>query len=156
VLLGQIGLAVLAIPLIAAGGLLFLIAPLMPSRTADGREMYRRCLGFRNYIERAETERQTFAELANLFEEYLPYAIVYECVDKWAKAFEGLGDQATQPGWYQGRGPFVAAAFVSSVSDFTESISSVMASTPGGSGSSGFGGGGFSGGGGGGGGGGAW
>jgi uncharacterized membrane protein len=118
--------------------------------------MYRRALGFRRYIETAETERQAFAERRNLFEEYLPYAIVFEAVDKWANAFEGLDDEANRPSWYSGRGPFVASAFASNVNDFSESISSVMASTPGGRGGSGFGGGGGSGGGGGGGGGGSW
>ncbi len=155
-LLGSIGAGIIGIPVVVAGVALLIFAPSMPRRTAEGRELYRRSLGFRNYIEKAETERQKFAESANLFEEYLPYAIVFECVDKWAKAFEVLGDQVTSPSWYSGRGPFVAAAFASSVTDFSESISSVMASTPGGSGASGFGGGGFSGGGGGGGGGGAW
>jgi len=155
-LLGAIGTAILALPIVIAGGLLLLIAPLMPRRTADGRELYRRSLGFRRYIETAETERQAFAERANLFEEYLPYAIVFECVDKWAKAFEGLGAETTQPGWYRGRSPFAAAAFASTINDFSGSISSVMASTPGGKGGSGFGGGGFSGGGGGGGGGRSW
>jgi len=154
--LEALGVAIIGIPVVVAGALLFLMAPMMPRRTASGREIYRRALGFRNYIERAETERQKFAEQANLFEEYLPYAIVFECLEKWAKAFESLGDQATQPSWYRGTSPFVAAHFVSSVNEFSTSISSVMASTPGGSGGSGFGGGGFSGGGGGGGGGGSW
>ncbi len=154
--LGAIGAAIVGIPVIIAGVLLLILSPSMPRRSADGRVMYRRCLGFRHYIETAETSRQEFAEKANLFQEYLPYAIVFGCVGKWAKAFEGLGDEATQPGWYYGRHPFMAAAFASSVNDFSESISSVMASTPGGSGGSGFGGGGSSGGGGGGGGGGSW
>ncbi|HET8945146.1 MAG TPA: DUF2207 domain-containing protein [Dehalococcoidia bacterium] len=151
-----LGAGIVGIPVIVAGILLLALSPSMPRRTADGRVMYRRCLGFRRYIETAETARQEFAEKANLFQEYLPYAIVFRCVDKWAKAFEGLDDEATRPGWYYGRGPFMAAAFASSVNDFSESISSVMASTPGGRGGSGFGGGGFSGGGGGGGGGGSW
>ncbi|HSP54450.1 MAG TPA: DUF2207 domain-containing protein, partial [Dehalococcoidia bacterium] len=150
------GLAVIGVPIVLAGVLLLVLAGAMPRRTADGRVMYRRCLGFRHYIETAETARQEFAEKANLFADYLPYAIVFQCVHKWAKAFEGLGAEATQPGWYYGSSPFMAAAFASSVSDFSESISSVMASTPGGSGGSGFGGGGFSGGGGGGGGVGSW
>jgi len=150
-----LGLAIIGIPVIVAGVLLLILAPSMPRRTADGRVMYRRCLGFRHYIETAETARQEFAEKANLFQEYLPYAIVFGCVQKWAKAFGDLADEATHPGWYYGRGPFVASTFISGVTDFSESISSVMASTPGGSGGSGFGGG-FSGGGGGGGGGGSW
>ncbi len=150
------GVAIIGVPIVIAGIFVLCLAGAMPRRTADGRVMYRRCLGFRRYIETAETARQEFAEKANLFAEYLPYAIVFQCVHKWAKAFEGLGAEATQPGWYYGRGPFMAAAFASNLNDFSESISSVMASTPGGSGGSGFGGGGFSGGGGGGGGGGSW
>jgi hypothetical protein len=150
------GVGILGIPVVVAGVLVFLLAPLMPRRTADGRVMYHRALGFRRYIETAETERQAFAERANLFEEYLPYAIVFQAVDKWAKAFEDLGEEVTRPSWYSGRGPFLASAFASNVNDFSESISSVMASTPGGRGGSGFGGGGGSGGGGGGGGGGSW
>jgi hypothetical protein len=152
----QAGLGILGVPILIAGIMLLLLAPLMPRRTADGRVMYRRALGFRRYIETAETERQAFAERRNLFEEYLPYAIVFQAVDKWANAFEGLDDEANRPSWYSGRGPFVASHFASNVSDFSESISSVMASTPGGRGGSGFGGGGGSGGGGGGGGGGSW
>jgi uncharacterized membrane protein YgcG len=151
-----VGAGILGIPVVIAGVLLFFLAPLMPRRTAHGRTMYRRALGFRRYIETAETERQAFAERRNLFEEYLPYAIVFQAVDKWANAFEGLDDEANRPSWYSGRGPFVASTFASNVNDFSESISSVMASTPGGRGGSGFGGGGGSGGGGGGGGGGSW
>jgi uncharacterized membrane protein len=139
----------------AAGALLFAIAHVMPRRTAEGRLMYRRCLGFRKYMVTGETERQKFAENANLFDEYLPYAIVYGCVDKWAKAFEGLAAEGREPHWYVGPRRFMPSVFADSVSDFSSSISSVMASTPGGSGSSGFGGG-SSGGGGGGGGGGSW
>lgn len=154
--LGQdLGIAILGAPVLVTGGLLLALAPAMPRRTAEGRVMYRRALGFRRYIETAETARQEFAEKANIFQEYLPYAIVFKCVDKWAKAFEGLGDEATRPDWYYGRHAFAAHAFASRVNDFSESISSVMASTPGGRGGSGFGGG-SSGGGGGGGGGGSW
>ena len=142
---------------IAAGGLtLFALSHLMPRRTAEGRQLYRRCLGFRLYMTEAEEERQRFAEKANLFEEYLPYAIVYGCVKKWATAFEGLGLEGRETYWYVGSHGFAPAQFADSLGDFSASVSGVMASTPGGSGSSGFGGGGSSGGGGGGGGGGSW
>jgi uncharacterized membrane protein len=130
----------------------------MPRRTGRGREYYRRSLGFRKYMTIAETERQRFYEEANMFEKYLPYAIVYDCVDKWARAFEGLeGQPASQTsGWYVGSGPFIASSFSRDISSFSSSMSTAIASTPGGSGGSGFGGGGSSGGGGGGGGGGSW
>jgi uncharacterized membrane protein YgcG len=153
---GALGAGLVGIPIAAGGFGLLLLAHLMPRRTAAGRQMYRRCLGFRTYMVTAEKERQAFAEKANIFHEYLPYAIVYGCVKKWAAAFEGIDGVSRDGGWYVGATPFVAASFADSIGDFSSSISSVMAATPGGSGSSGFSGGGSSGGGGGGGGGGSW
>jgi uncharacterized membrane protein len=150
------GGALIGLPVVVGGLLLLALSHLMPRRTAQGRELYRRSLGFRLYMTKAERERQAFAEKANLFEEYLPYAIVYGCVDKWAKAFEGLGIENRQSTWYVGQHGFAPSRFADSVGDFSASVSGVMASTPGGSGGSGFGGGGGSGGGGGGGGGGSW
>jgi hypothetical protein len=83
--------------------------------------------------------------------------MVFECVDKWAKAFDDLDNvpgNATN-NWYVSSTPFRAAAFTASMNSFSSSISSAMSSTPGGSGGSGFSGG-SSGGGVGGGGGGRW
>ena len=155
-LLGQtLGAAILGVPVILSGLALAGFSQAMPHRTAEGREMYRRCLGFREYMVVAETDRQRFAEEANIFEEYLPYAIVYNCVDKWSRAFEGLASQPQTSAWYVSSRPFTPIAFSRSLEGFSSSISTAIASTPGGSGGSGFSGG-SSGGGGGGGGGGSW
>ncbi|GIW13177.1 MAG: hypothetical protein KatS3mg062_0616 [Tepidiforma sp.] len=139
-----------------AGGALLALAPSMARRTAAGSEMLRRVLGFRLYIDTAETHRQEFNEQANIFERYLPYAIVFGCVEKWAKAFSGLDDRVQQStsGWYTGAGAFQVAAFSSGLRDFSTSVGSTLSATRSSSGS-GFGGGG-AGGGGGGGGGGSW
>ena len=112
-------------------------------------------LGFRLYMTTAEKYRQQFAEKAEIFTQLLPYAIVFGCVSRWAKAFEGL-DTSASSGWYVGNRPFQAAFLAGNLESMNSSLSSAMASTPASSGSSGFGGGGFSGGGGGGGGGGSW
>ncbi len=148
---GLVGLGAI-VPALA----LLAFAPRMPAKTRDGAELLRRTLGFRRYIEVAETDRQRFAEKENIFSEYLPYAIVFGCVEKWARAFSGIDVAAATAGWYTGssRGMFRAMDLSSSLSSFSNQVSSTIASTPGGSGSSGFGGG--SGGGGGGGGGGSW
>jgi uncharacterized membrane protein len=153
-----LGAAIIAAPIVLAGVALIVLSRAMPRRTGKGREMFRRSLGFREYMVVAETDRQRFAEEENIFEKYLPYAIVYECVDKWAKAFEGLeGRPATRTsGWYSSPHVFSAVAFSHGINGFSSSMSSAISSTPGGSGGSGFSGGGFSGGGGGGGGGGSW
>lgn len=125
------------------------------TRTAAGRDLMQHTLGFRLYMTTAEKYRQQFAEKAQIFTELLPYAIVFGCVNRWAKAFEGI-DTSQTDGWYVGSRPFQAALIAGSLESFNSSLSTAIAATPGGSGGSGFGGGGFSGGGGGGGGGGAW
>jgi uncharacterized protein (TIGR04222 family) len=150
------GAGLLGMPVVAGGGLLMLIANAMPRRTATGRLMLQRTLGFARYMKTAETHQQAFAERANIFTAYLPYAIAFRCVDQWARAFRDIDMQQATSAWYAGGSGFQASSFSSAVGSFSSSVSSAIASTPGGSGGSGFGGGGSSGGGGGGGGGGGW
>jgi uncharacterized membrane protein YgcG len=150
------GAGLIGLPVIAGGILLMLLSRAMPRRTAAGRELMHRALGFAKYVQTGETRQQEFAERAQIFTAYLPYAIVFKCVDRWAWAFRDIDTQAATAGFYTGATAFDATRFTSSMSSFSSSLSSSLASTPGGSGSSGFGGGGSSGGGGGGGGGGSW
>jgi hypothetical protein len=149
------GAGMLGLPVGVAGLLILVAANAMPRRTAQGSELLRRALGFRRYITTAETDRQRFNEQANIFAEYLPYAIVFGAVDKWARAFRDIDTTATTAAWYYGAGSFNAVNFSRNLESFNSSVTSTIASTPGGSGGSGFSGGG-AGGGGGGGGGGSW
>ena len=150
---GLVGLGAV-VPAVA----LLAVASRMPRKTRTGAELLRRTLGFRHYMEVAETERQRFAERENIFSAYLPYAIVFGCVEKWARAFSDIDATKATAGWYTGStlGAFSASDLSNNLSSFSNQVSSTIASTPGGSGGSGFGGGGGSGGGGGGGGGGSW
>lgn len=149
---GVVGLAaaVPALGLIAA-------SPVMPRKTRKGAELERRSRGFERYIQVAEKDRQAFAEKEHIFAEYLPFAIVFRCVEQWAKAFEGLDLKEATRGWYSGSNlaTFSAMNMSRDLSAFSSQISTAIASTPGGKGGSGFSGG-SSGGGGGGGGGGSW
>lgn len=148
---GLVGLAI-----VITGIVLTVSFPFMPQRTAAGRDLMQHTLGFRLYMTTAEKYRQQFAEKAEIFTQLLPYAIVFGCVDLWAKAFEGI-DTSTTSSWYVGGTPFQAALLASSLQSMNSSISSAITYVPPSAGSSsGFGGGGFSGGGGGGGGGGSW
>ena len=142
-------------PVAVFGLLLTVFAGAMPRRTAAGRQVLHRVLGFEKYVKTAETSQLAFAERANIFSAYLPYAIAFRAVDKWARAFKDLDLPAATTGWYVGSSPFNVNTLTSQLSSFSTSTSSALASTPGGSGGSGFSGG-SSGGGGGGGGGGSW
>lgn len=147
------GLLFNALPV--AGIALVPMSRAMARRTATGSEALRRVLGFRRYVATAETRRQEFNEQVGIFARYLPYAIVFGCVGKWAKAFSGLDDQVRQStsSWYTGTmGTFAVLAFASNLSSFSSGVSSTVSSSRSSSGGGGF----SSGGGGGGGGGGSW
>ncbi len=139
--------------LFPAGILFVVLSRSMSRRTAQGHELYRRIRGYREFVEKAEKYRQRFFEDKNLFNEVLPYAIVFGLTVKFAQAMKDMGIPYAVAGYY-GTHPFTTSSFVSSVNDFSGSMSSAIASTP--SSSGGFSSGGSSGGGFGGGGGGSW
>lgn len=156
------------VALVLVGGAGFVSARYMPRRTPKGSQLLREVLGFRLYMRTAERYRQQFAEKENVFTAFLPYAIVFGCAERWAKAFEGLAAQSSETGWY-GSGGWQPLAISQSLQDFNSNVGSTLSASPPswGGGSSGTAGGvsgsttsgfsdGFSGGGGGGGGGGSW
>ena len=148
---GLVGLAI-----VISGIALAATFPFMPQRTAAGRDLLQHTLGFRLYMTTAEKYRQQFAEKAQIFTQLLPYAIVFGCVNQWAKAFEGIDTAAANSGWYAGNVPLQAALLASNLESMNANISSAITYVPPSSGSSSGFSGGFSGGGGGGGGGGSW
>jgi uncharacterized membrane protein len=114
-------------------------------------------LGFKLYLETAEKYRlQNLTP--DLFEKYLPYAIIFGIEKQWAKNFDALN--LKMPDWYQGNYSGIAGSSMitdsfspsSFASSFSASFSSSFGSS-GGAGGAGGGGGGAGGGGGGGGGG---
>ena len=150
------GLAVAPLIVIGLAGLL--LARWAPRRTAKGAEVNARAKGFREFIETAEADRMDFAEREQIFAAYLPYAMAFDCVDRWTERFAALGVAApvAAGGWYvasRGRG---LDDFGRSLSSFSSSTGSTLRQTASSSGGSGSGGGGSAGGGGGGGGGGRW
>lgn len=148
---------------IASVVIVLVTAVVMPRKTRQGRIAWERIKGLEEYIRRAEIDDIKAADRRGVFERLLPYAIVLNLSDRWAKAFEGLYTEP--PDWYrtQGDGAFSTGYFVGSLDRSMNSMNTVLPSQPrsSGSGSSGwssggFSGGGFSGGGFGGGGGGSW
>ena len=159
------------VPVALAGLVLVGCARWMPVRTAKGTDLTRGLLGFRRYITTAAPGQvpatgQTPAGQHDVFEDYLPYAIVFGCTKQWADVTAALAGADRAPSWYRSRRPYSPGTltalsgsgyYFSSMHHFATNTSNWIGSAAsGGSGSSGFSGGGFSGGGGGGGGGGSW
>ena len=147
----------LAVSLVLAYTIIWIFAHSEVRLSQEGRELREEWLGFKLYLGTAERDR--LQKLTpDLFEKFLPYAMMFGIEKKWAKAFEGM--QVAPPSWYHGAavgsfaggeggsgGSFSAGAFSAS---FSSSFASAFSSSAG-SGASGGGGAGGGGGGGGGG-----
>ncbi|MFH0829110.1 MAG: DUF2207 domain-containing protein [Candidatus Kerfeldbacteria bacterium] len=146
-------LYIVVLPL--AGILAMIMAKAMPQRTAKGVDATWHCRGFREYLERAEKYRLQWQEKEKIFEQFLPYAMVFGVVKQWTEAFKDIAME--QPSWYHGAPgtTFNSLVLWSALNNFT-TVATNSFVPPAAKGSSGFGGGGFSGGGFGGGGGGGW
>jgi hypothetical protein len=137
---------------VASGIIVTIFGALMAARTAKGARAREAALGFREFLDKVDSDRyRRMITSPELFEKYLPYAMAFGVEGRWAKAFENIYREP--PGWYAGSGyhSFSATHFSSSMSSMSTTAGSTMSSSP--SGSSG---GGSSGGGSGGGGGGGW
>jgi hypothetical protein len=123
------GAALVALPLLAGGLVLLFLAGTMPRRSGLGREMYRRSLGFRQFMLTAQKDYQKFLEEKGVFDKYLPYAIVFHCVKKWSETFAALGIAGVQPSWYVASGALTAPAFAYNIGYFSSCVSNTMSST---------------------------
>lgn len=126
---------------------------IMPARTEKGARTREAALGFRQFLEKVESPRyRRMIKSPEQFEQYLPYAMAFQCQEEWARAFDDILTEP--PSWYYGgHGHFHASSFASDMSTMASTAGTAMASSPS---SSGSGGGGSAGGGGGGGGGGGF
>ena len=147
----------LAVALFISTAIVILFAIVMPRVTEKGAELIWQIKGFKLYMETAEKYRQQFNEKENIFEKYLPYAMVFGITKLWVNKMKELYGEdyfkRYHPAWFVGAAAlssFDADGFNSAVSSLSSAIASNMGTSSGASG------GGSSGGGGGGGGGGGW
>ena len=126
-----------------------------PRLSKEGRILREEWLGFKLYLETAEKYRMQNLT-PEIFEKYLPYAIIFGVEKKWAKAFDSI--IKSEPSWYghartlnavsqasSGASNFSASAFSSSFSSsFSSAFSSSGAGGSGGGSAGGGGGGGAS------------
>jgi len=149
--------------IVLAGAIISFMGSYMPRKTERGVEMYKRVLGFKEFIERVEEDRlkRMMEEDPNKLERIIPYAIVLGIENIWIEKISKVLNYI--PDWIQTSTRDVGKSISITTSSLSTSLpalaslgtSSASYGTSSGGGS-GFGGGGRSGGGAGGGGGGAW
>jgi uncharacterized membrane protein YgcG len=174
---GAIALAVFGAFALGAW-VLWLLVPLLPilitvavirfklrrgQRTAEGRAVCDQVEGFRKYLATAEADQLRFEEGEDIFSKYLPWAIIFDLADRWAKLCADLVAMGRLPDatpyWYVGNyqiSSFNTGFITGSLTSAATPAPSASSSGSGFGGGSSFSGGGFSGGGGGGGGSGSW
>jgi uncharacterized membrane protein YgcG len=154
--------------IVASTLVLFAVFALMGRKplTAAGAEVRDHLLGLKEFIEWAEADRirmlqspqgaervridsRDVRQILWLYEQLLPYAVVFGQEKQWAKELARLYGPDNSPVWYAGTSGFNAGSFSSGISSMTASTAA-SSSTSGGSGGGGSAGGGGGGGGGGG------
>lgn len=138
------GYAVAGLPLIGSNA--------QTRRVGVGREAWARAAGFERMLSTdSAKDRFDFSSRAELFTEYIPYAIAFDCADKWARKFRNAtGRDAVTPVWL-GTGGLWGVQGVGAMNAMSTSISaslSAYSASRSRSSSGGFGGGGGGGGGG--------
>ncbi len=145
---------VVMISFLVTAGFFFLFAPFMPKKSEKGAVSNDIAKGFKLFMETAEKHRSEWQEKEGIFEKYLPYAVAFGIVGKWATAFKAVHPNAAMPAWYFF--PHGSVGDIGSIGDHIGSFADFAGTVKAPSSSGGVGGGGFSGGGFGGGGGGSW
>jgi len=146
--------------------IIFIFGLLINPYTQKGAETNWQIKGFKLFMKTVDKDRAKFYEKENIFEKFLPYAIVFGITDIWIKKMKEIYKEEYFanyiPMWYIGAGSnytFNIDKFSSDIASLSSAISnniSLSSGVSGGSGFSGSGGGGSAGGGSGGGGGGGW
>lgn len=103
---------------------------IMPSRTTRGTAVLRQTLGFQEFLRRVEAPRLERVVLTpELFERFLPYAMVAGLTRQWTAAFQGILE--TPPDWYVGGDDgFDLTDFGTSLEDCFRSTTGAMQSSP--------------------------
>ncbi|MFI0450780.1 DUF2207 domain-containing protein [Actinomadura sp. 6N118] len=118
-------LALVGLAVIIAGAALAYGGQYMPAKTAHGATVLAHIIGFRAFLERGEiSENDEIAarQRIALFSRFLPYAVVFDLVPKWAKTVENAGERAKGADnlyWYEGPAEWDLSKFAESMRTFT-------------------------------------
>jgi hypothetical protein len=114
--------ALLGLAVIMAGAALAVGGQYMPAKTTNGAAALAHTLGFREYIASGEIGDVPAAQRVELFSRYLPYAVIFDSVDRWARVVStvpGNGQQTDNLYWYHGPAEWDLSKFSDSMRTFT-------------------------------------
>lgn len=100
-------------------------------RTAAGRELWSRIGGFRRILETPSAQdRFDFASRKDLYTQYLPWAVAFDCADAWAKKYRvETGQEPPVPSYFPVYAGVHTGNFVNQmVGSFDSAVSSAISS----------------------------
>lgn len=121
-------LAFTGLAVIIAGAAVTVGANYMPAKTAQGSTVMAHTLGFRRYLQRADVSAIPEEERVAMFSRYLPYAIIFDHVNVWARILATELTNEDLP-WFHGPDTWHRDDVARSISMFTVTLSGMISST---------------------------
>ncbi|WP_250214472.1 DUF2207 domain-containing protein [Acrocarpospora catenulata] len=118
---GLLGLAV-----IIAGAAITVGGQYMPAKTALGATALAHTLGFREYLASGDVGDVPAAERTELFSRYLPYAVIFDSVDRWARVVASITTEGDNLYWYHGPAEWDLSKFAASMRTFVMTTSGAI------------------------------
>ncbi|WP_344967410.1 DUF2207 domain-containing protein [Salinactinospora qingdaonensis] len=117
---------------IIAGAAVTVGAQSMPAKTKLGSAVFAHTLGFRTYLLRTNGEDVPADRRVAVLSRYLPYAIIFDDVDRWAQLLARAGSAPAEGDelvWYRGPRDWHIDDFADSIKTFTLTLSGVISNT---------------------------
>lgn len=112
-------------------------AQYMPAKTKLGSSAYAHTAGFRDYLLSPRAESAPPGQRVELYSRYLPYAVIFDDVDRWANILASAAltdlspEELTGDGlaWYTGPREWRIEDFADSVSTFVVTLTGIITNT---------------------------
>jgi len=126
-------LALIGLAVVIAGAALAAGGRHMPAKTGHGATVLAHTLGFRAHLYRGEAPDAPAGDRVALFSRYLPYAVVFDSVPRWAATVADVGadsgEQADNLYWYEGPAEWDLSNFAESMRSFTLTTSGAISAS---------------------------
>ncbi|OOC55770.1 MULTISPECIES: DUF2207 domain-containing protein [Nocardiopsis] len=128
------GAAFTGLAVVIAGAAVTAGAQYMPAKTALGSSVYAHTAGFRDYLLGPRSASAPPGQRVELYSRYLPYAVIFGDVDRWANILASAAltdltpDELTGDGlaWYTGPREWRIEDFADSISTFAVTLTGII------------------------------
>jgi len=104
----------------------------MPAKTTKGAAALAHTMGFRDHLAAPHLDEVPPEQRVELFSRYLPYAVIFDSVDPWARvvaSVNGNGSHADNLYWYHGPAEWDLSKFADSMRIFTATASDAISAS---------------------------